>query len=185
MSDDTIKARIRKVAELATRGATDGEREAARTHLGAMLAKYGLTLEDVLQEDAPLINVEFTYTEAWEKRLLVQLACCVAGVVRAVYVPKDKRQDRGKVREVWIELTYAERIEVEHLWPQYRKAFEEQLETFYQAFIQSNNLGMPASGEAEPLSEEELAKLLAMMQAVGKTPVTRARHTLQEKNDCP
>jgi len=181
--NDTIKSRIAKVLELARRGATEGERNAAEQRLQELLNKYGVSLEDVIGVELPKERIKFEYTEQWEYDLITQIAARVrdGDVNEDTYVLKDERRNRARVKRFWIELTKVEAIEVQYLWPKYQAAYKEQLELFYVAFVNANNLGISATGERKPLTPEErkrLRKMLDMAESLGSAGIDRMHKLL-------
>lgn len=183
--NDTIKSRIAKVLELARRGATEGERNAAEQRLQELLHKYGVSLEDVIGVELPKTKIEFEYTEQWERDLIVQIASCVRDASlytsKDILVYSDGRMNRTKVKRFWLKLTKAEAIEVQYLWPKYQAAYKEQLQMFYHAFIAANELGISATGERKPLTPEErarLRKMLDMAESLGSAGIDRMHKLL-------
>ena len=79
----------------------------------------------------------------------------------------------GRARkQVGIDCTAAERLEIEFSYEFYKAALEEEMERFYSAFLMKNDIFPPASKKAEEIpaaeiSRSEALKLQALMAGMG------------------
>lgn len=159
--DESVRERLRKIAALAKQGC-DGEAKAASLLLKKQLEKYGLTLEDMLDEAKK--RREFRYANISERRVLVSLLAHHFGseseeLKGAVYAP---------YRKVLIaEMTDADYADLSAEWEHYRREFnrerKKQEEAFLIAFVSKYNLYDPSKTDKgkplQELSEEELEVL--------------------------
>lgn len=151
---DTIKEKLRKVHALATEG-LDGERAAAQVILDGLLDKYGLTLQDIADEARQ--EYVFKYHSSLERRLLLQIAVSVTQDGNTViWSYRQKKQ-------VGIELTKAELIEIRFLHREFIPLWREEQKAFMNAFCVKHNLLAPAT-EGQELSDEEVAERLRWSQ---------------------
>ncbi|MDO8728533.1 MAG: DUF2786 domain-containing protein [bacterium] len=156
LSDDVMR-RIKKILALAERG-VDGEKAAAEAMLAKMLLKYGLTLEDVSQNDAKRAWVELTYSGENERILLAQIVRKVTG--KNEIMVRSVKRVRTKCS---YELTPAEHIEVEFMFAILQIALHAEMTKLLTAFIHKNKLYAPSLDDSEETHDEQ------------KTPEERAR----------
>jgi hypothetical protein len=166
---ERAKDTLRRIYELSERG-VGGEKESAQRKLAALLKKYDLTLSELLSShEEPVV---FRWKTAWEEKLLVQ----VIGMVKNSHSFRSWR--RGKRRELIVELTASEAIDVRRFYAHYRIAFERQLADFFHAFCQRNHLFPEASAAKErDLTPEEIARLRRIVDMAGTlipSPAPRA-----------
>lgn len=152
---DTIKEKLRKVHALATEG-LDGERAAAQVTLDKLLDKYGLTLQDIVDEATT--EYIFKYHTPLERRLLMQITVSVTQSRETViWTYKRKKQ-------VGIELTRAEFAEIKFLFLEFVPIWREEQEAFLNAFCVKHDLLAPADENSEPLSDEQRAERIRWAQ---------------------
>lgn len=168
MIDPRTLERIKKVLRLAE-GGSDGERKAAAKQLESLLQKFKLTKEQVESSDAKKSRIPFKVNKEVEKRLLIQIIAKITGDIPRVWVSKSTRNT------VFLDLTEAQKIEVEWCWPIYRKALDKEMELTLQAFVQANRLfrereqteGVPKQ------NADEAAEVLARAGLIQSTPILR------------
>lgn len=164
---------MKKILALARRG-VGGEKSTAEAMLARLLAKYGMTVEDLDDEAQPRVQREFKYATEFERRLLVQIVAYVLGT-RSVEIWRR----RGKKALVF-ELTALQFAEVDVRYTAYRGALRKEMdkttERVFSAFIHSNSLGV-SSGDDDTDSPDmdmgELAAIMGLMQAMRPTPIHR------------
>ena len=78
--DNDIKIRLAKLKELAERGATEGERNAARKGMQRIIDKYNLT--DINIDWDGLFKYRFKYKSKIEMYLIIQVSRVLAGIER-------------------------------------------------------------------------------------------------------
>ena len=157
---------MRRGEALAVRGVA-GEQESAADTLDRLMKQYGIT-EAELEEERREMEW-FRYKTPIERKLLLQVIYSVTG--RAAYGCVGKYTGR-KRKQVGIECTAAERLEIEFSYEFYKAALEEEMERFYSAFLMKNDIFPPASKEAEEIpaaeiSQSEAFKLQALMAGMG------------------
>ena len=157
---ERLLEKIRKVQALANRGA-DGEKQSAAALLDRLMTQYGIDEAEIAEER--LEKCFFRYKTPYERKLLVQVKIpfkCVGS-----YSGRARKQ-------VGIDCTAAERLEIEFSYEFYKAALEEEMERFYSAFLMKNDIFPPASKEAEEIpaaeiSRSEALKLQALMAGMG------------------
>ena len=167
MSDQPNLDRMRKLLALAQRG-VGGERENADRMLSRMLAKYGMTIDDLTGDDKPEWRT-FTVSCKDESMLLINVVTKVLNVNS--YTSRNRRNLR------LIELTRAQFIEIQCLMSVYWPALKRHMAHARSAFLISNRIwpenppddGDDAKGSGMP--EEDREAILAMAAATQATPV--------------
>ena len=169
---DSILDRLRKIEALAQSGVA-GERENAAEMLRVLCEKYGVTVEQLTAPETT--RCWFTIKSKIDDDLLGQ---CVAMVLKTSRIRFSSR-----ARERGFELTLAQEIDVREAFAHFRKAWQQQLEETFAAFIQLNGIVAPASddGEEKELTPDERARLRRMGQMMlGMTPRPWKRTRLLE-----
>ena len=122
------------------------EKESAERTLAALMKRYGVTEEEL--EDTRATIHWIRYKTDWERRLLGQLAYMHLGTGHSFgCVGRYTKRPR---KEVGIECTPAQYIEIEADFAFYSEAMKEEMELFYSAFLQKNRLFPPPELAAEP-----------------------------------
>jgi len=165
--------RMKKILALARRG-VGGEKVTAEAMLAKLLAKYSMTIADLESEAQPARRREFTYSTAFDRRLLSQI---VASVLCTRSLSSWRRPGE---KAVFFELTALQFAEVDVRYTAYRKALAKELkkstERVYMAFIQTNDLGVaPSDGYPDDsgMDLDELAAIMGLMGAMRPTPIHR------------
>jgi len=154
----------RKINELAKRG-IEGEREAAEIALDRLMRKHGITIEDIEGEEKT--RCHFAYGSAPEKQLLMQVIASVTKI-KSYFVPRN-----GNTKNIVMDLTAAENIEIEFKYAIYRRLLKEEYEIFYCAFVQKNKIFHPdaeAKEHVEPTPEQKAKnrRILDMAESIKK-----------------
>lgn len=165
---------LKKIKALADRG-IDGERESAQAVLARMMKKYGINEEELEAEHRE--TAWFPYSQETERRLLNQIIYMVTGAIGFGGVGAYSGRKRKKMGA---ECTAAERLEIEANYAFFKAAMEEDLEIFYSAFANKNNL-FPSKDKVKPrdiedLSPEEKSRYIK----VGLMAEGMERHTLRK-----
>jgi len=169
---ERLLERLKGVKALAEKGSA-GERDNAAALLTTLMKKHGITDADL--EGAEVSVHWIRYKTIYERKLLFQLSYMhlgsghASGCVGAYSGRKRK--------EVGIKCTPAQFIEIEADYQFYRKALEEELDVFYSAFIQKNELfplpDLSRDGDdVEPIDPNVIIKMAAMMEGIDH----RTRH---------
>ena len=163
---ERLLEKLKKIKALAEKGFR-GEQVNAAVLLSDLMEKHGITEADL--EGTQVSTYWIRYKTIYERKLIFQLSYMhlgsghASGCVGAYSGRKRK--------EVGIDCTPAQFIEIETDYQFYRKALEEELEVFYSAFIQKNDLFPPPnlSGDepdAEPVDLNVVMKMAAMMEGI-------------------
>jgi hypothetical protein len=131
-----------------------GERENAATMLNRLCKKYGISIEQL--EGDELKVFEFEVPKKKEDFFMQVVAS----------VRREYRWSGFIGRKVGIEMTEAENIEVREKMDYYWPLYQEEIKTFYSAFIQKHRLYRKPSEDGtggQDMPIEEYKRLLAMM----------------------
>lgn len=149
---ERLLEKLEKVRTLAERG-VGGEKESAERTLAELMERYGITEEDL--EDTRASTHWIRYKTEWERKLLHQLAYMHLGTGHS-FGCVGRYTNRPR-KEVGVDCTPAKYIEIEADFAFYSEAMREEMELFYEAFLQKNHLFPPPELAREPTEEEELA----------------------------
>ena len=122
---ERLLEKIRKVQALANRGA-DGEKQSAAALLDRLMTQYGIDEAEIAEER--LEKCFFRYKTPYERKLLVQVIYTVTGKIPFKCVGSYSGRAR---KQVGIDCTAAERLEIEFSYEFYKAALEEEMERFY------------------------------------------------------
>lgn len=174
---DALLRRIGKIKALAERG-VGGEKDTAQAMLDTILARHGLTLDDI--ESKPARKwVEVSFSGEHERLLMLQ-------IIRKVTQQGDlmiKRRPRARSR-LYVELSPVEQVEVEFMFEVMKAALAKEMEKMTMAFIHANNLFGPRAErdddeddsdeqEITPERRAELRQIAAMAMAINPVSVRR------------
>lgn len=169
---EKIRERIRKLHKLVEKG-IGGEKENAQKILDKLLAKNGITLSEIVDDNhEELFNVKFK--GAFEKRLLLQIVGKVRG--RKTMGCFDKGR-------LYFSSTKMEHVEILTLFSVYKKALSEEFEDLFLAFIYQHDILPPQENDDQtekddkPKTHEErrrLRKIASMMSTMDKVNVYKA-----------
>ena len=153
---ERLLEKIRKVQALANRGA-DGEKKSAAALLDKLMKQYGIDEAEIAEER--LEKCFFRYKVIYTVTGKIPFKCVGS------YSGRARKQ-------VGIDCTAAERLEIEFSYEFYKAALEEEMERFYSAFLMKNDIFPPASKKAEEIPAEEISrsealKLQALMAGMG------------------
>lgn len=163
---ERLLQKIKRVQALAERG-VDGEKESAAALLERLMKQYGIDEAEIAEERRE--TAWFRYKTELEMKLLIQVIYAVTGKVGFGCVGAHTGRKR---KEVGIDCTAAERLEIEISFEFYNAAMQAELERFYSAFVAKNEIHPPEGKPKvdipppEELSEEEAFKLAAMMDGM-------------------
>lgn len=164
--DDKVQSKLRKLMALAERG-VGGEKETAQRMLEKMLARHGLTMDSLTEEERSIAWFKFSHEN--ERRLGRQLAAKVLNSrdssVYALYRNPSRKKQFG------VMLTPAEAVEFDLHYDVLRKALAVHTDTAYCAFIQANNVFPDGTGDSSSeLTERDLA-VVAMASVMTATEI--------------
>lgn len=171
--DDKTLSRMQKLLELARRG-VGGEAKNAERFLLKLLAKHGMQLSDITNEDQQRSKVTLKWRTTEGRSLLVQIISKVTDDSEFTTWVR-----RGK-KVLIVELTPAEHAEVLMHEAALAPALVTHMRRAMQAFIQVNRL-YPATSKRDdddtprkPMDKEELEAIMQMMSATRPTTVLKA-----------
>ena len=165
--------RLKKLRVLALRG-VDGEKEQAQAMLDKLIKKYSISLDDI--SDEKLNEYTFEYHGKEQKRLLSQIIYKVTNDQFAVRSLEYTKSGRTCKTRLGGKCTSGQKVEIEFLFDFYKRLFEKERETLFQAFVQKHRLfGELKDGEeAKEISPEERRKMFAFMSGLSnETPQTQ------------
>lgn len=159
----------KKLKALADRG-VGGEKYNAKKMLKALLKKHNLTMEDIEEEEVCLNQISVIKEQ---RKLFHQIGYNVIG---KKYYTIDVRRYKNIML---IECTKAHAIEIEAKLNFYWKAYKEELDIFYHAFIQKNKI-FAEDADVKPVKKEDKEKMERML-AMASTIKKSSFHKLLEK----
>lgn len=161
---ERLLEKLAAVKALADRG-VDGEKTAAEQRLRYLMQKHGITEADL--EDAGVRLYWIRYKTEYERKLLHQLAYKYTGPGHA-HGCVGRYSNRPR-KEVGIDCTPAQYIEIEADFEFYRAALEEEMGLFYTAFINKNDLFPPPelAGDIDDSGEIDLVRLEKLQAMMG------------------
>lgn len=156
---EEVKSKLRKILSLAESG-IDGEREAAKHKLQALLLEHGLTLEDLADDGGEGIWVFYNISNKTEQGLWAQV----------VFQVKDTHQIRfgTKGRNTrTTSCTEAQANEIADLYKWHKRNFKKELRKmeaeFFEAYIIKHKLfpATPSESQSdEPVDYERLQRIM-------------------------
>jgi hypothetical protein len=171
----TVIDRLVKLLELSRQG-VGGEKDNAKRAFDRMLQKHGLRPED-LEMSVPQMQWFRCPRGQWGQKLLGQIFGSV-GLGSSYYTRLDKPGFRG------VNVTAAQRIEIEIKLSAYEPALKQALDLTYRAFVHSNqifpNEERPEDFLAPETDPAELRKLALAMMAIPRVPIHKALENSQE-----
>lgn len=154
----------KKLIELAKRG-VDGEKINAQEMLNRIMEKHGITFEDIEEETKKFFEIRVMKKH---ERLFCQVLSTIVGNKLKIY---NSHKQRYKL----VELTTAQYIELECKFNFYKKVYDDEMESFFLAFIHVNGL-LPNNVDKndiakKPLTPEEqniINKAVQMIKGLNK-----------------
>lgn len=167
--DEKVHAKLRKLLALAERG-EGGEKETAQRMLNKMLARHGLTIDSLTEEERSVAWFKFSHEN--ERRLGRQLASKILNSRDSNAYALYSNPSQLRRKQFGVMLTPAEAIEFELHYDILRKALAVHMDTAYSAFVQANNIFADGSCDRDAeLTEQDMA-VIAMASVTAKTQVT-------------
>ncbi len=159
---ESVKDLIRKVHALSVRG-VGGESDAAFRKLELLLAKYNVSLDDILDETAK--TYEFTFRNESDENLMVQIYYAVTKN-RESNVWTYSRRGKKISRKIGLDLTAEQYVDYQEQLAYYRGIWKKELNRFFSAFCHKHKLLRPADPSAADgfPGKEEMQEYLLMKQ---------------------
>lgn len=180
MSEDLEKrnALLKKLKTMMERGGTKGERDNAEFMLKKLLAKHGMTMEDL---EIEVVDVRLLkYKDELHQKFIHQIIGNVMGSI-------DTWTHKRLKKTIIFESTLVEFIEIEAKVDFFFRDYIRQRQMFYKAYIQKNELFKKSDGPAQEVSQEEYEELIRMMQGIEKkifrTQVDKKPAQIEHKED--
>lgn len=166
--DNKTKAHIQKLLALAKHG-VGGEASNAQRFLEKILAKNGLTMDDIEESEQKPHWVSLSFRSALEERLALQVISKVLDTAKF----KIRRKPRSK--NLWFELTASQHAEVVMHIAAMKPALKKHMDLAFSAFIQVNELfpERPSGNEESHLSRDEINAIVSMMQGTERVAVRK------------
>ena len=172
-----VQDKLRKLQALAKRG-VGGEKANAQRMLDKLLARHGLTIDDLADERREIRW--FTAPTMFEKRLAFQI---LAKVCNTDDPPAYR--SKGRPKQIGIKVTPSEAIEFELYYETLRKAMDEHFQDAFSAFVQANRLfSNQPSNDPEPLLSERDFRVMNMASTIQPTAVNpRLAHQTEHRRE--
>lgn len=137
--------RLNKLLAMSQSG-TDHERKIARQMLDKLMAKHGVSEDDLTGNVVGKTEPQwFKWKFAWQRKLLFQ-------IVYMVTAPRDvvngTNKHQGKNAHGF-ELSRVEYIQIQYLYDVLSKSYKLQLDDFFEAFVRKNEI-FPDSSAVKP-----------------------------------
>ena len=147
---------------MAERGATEGERAAARHRLEILLAKYRIDEAELADDELALHW--YTCKDENERQLFCQV-CNKVNRDRSTYIRtagKGQRTERG------VKCTKAEALQIEIEFDFYKTLWHEELDFFFKAFVQKHQIFdmTPGHGVDDTTSREDLLRMAQLARGM-------------------
>lgn len=149
----------RKLKALSEKG-VGGEKINAEKMLNDLIKKHNIKLEDLEGEE---INNYFFKIETEDYRLFCQIVGRVNHLIK-IFGEFSKRQmkEYGVKGNYAIKCTASEYIEIESMFPIYKRLYQEELKVFFRAFCTANDLLVDSGTQrsTKELTQEEYQEWL-------------------------
>lgn len=156
---EKIKELLKKVQALAERG-IEGEKENAKEKLKILLAKYNVSLSEIIKNRKTKREFSLKNTGDCAEILLH----CILDTE-----PKAKVWITPSLRKTTVWLNPQQFITVTEKFKYYWKLYETQKKQFLHAFLVKNNLGIDLNVDcSDTMTEQEIDELRKMISAVEK-----------------
>lgn len=163
--DEKVQAKLRKLQALAERG-VGGEKVNAQRMLDKLLARHGITVEDLSNERRE--TRWFPAANRFDRNLALQIMSkiCDSSTV-------DLWVSKARPKQIGVDVTPAEAIEFELHYDALRKALAECFKDAFVAFVQANRLfpSTRVGDYAEP-TDRDIA-IMTMASAITPTKVNQ------------
>lgn len=175
MTVEEIKSRLMKMKALANAG-VGGERANAEKLLAELAAKYGISLDDL--DDEEIEEHEITFTQTWQRKLFGQMAAIMRQEKRKRgEVLRNKecelwhtcyRRGRIKFDRFYVYATKCDWLELTAKFEVLKADYKRQQKSFYLAFLMANDLLTDPDDDApKPTPEEIKAYNAASFMSLG------------------
>lgn len=186
MSRDELLDKIRKIQALAERG-VDGERISAQNRLVEIMEKYGISWEEIDNEEKRLI---WYSAKGKDWKMLIKQLLGINKIRFAIIESTDRTKRAKRVRDYYqprrgenvvMECTYSKFIELTTAYEIFQRSFDEHYESFVYAFLDKNHLLGEADADHEPTPEEEklYERAIMMKRGIEKAEINKQIEFIQ------
>lgn len=173
---DRILELVKKLKALAERG-IGGEKVNAEEQLKKLIEKYNINLSDL---DEPILQYrifKFDEKDEFHKKFVRQIILSVIGLKEFYY--------SGLIHNNWaVEIDDIQFIEISEKLDFYWPIFKSDLEIFYTAFVQKNELTVDVDEDKIPkFTDEELEKLHKAFRLMQNMQKHEFKKLLSDKNE--
>lgn len=177
--DEKILNLAKKLQALAERG-TGGEKENAEIMLAKLAEKYSIDLKDLQSVKKQHRIFKFDENNNFHKKFVQQVIASVIGAADFYYA--------GLIHNNWaVEISDVEYIEISEKLEFYWPAFLNDLEIFYTAFIQKNELYLKADPDKIPQPSdkdmEKMRKAFKLMNSMSHHVFVKMLNQNNEQNN--
>ncbi len=178
--DEKILNLAKKLHALAERG-MGGEKENAEMMLVKLAEKYNIDLKDLQSVQKQHRIFKFDENNNFHKRFVQQIIASVIGAVDFYYA--------GLIHNNWaVEISDVEFIEISEKIEFYWPAYLNDLEIFYTAFIQKNELFLKTDPDSPPPAPndkdlEKMRKAFKLMNSMSSHIFVRMLNQNNEQNN--
>lgn len=178
---ESVKELIRKIHALSVRG-VGGESDTALRKLDLLLAKYDVTLDDILEETVK--TYQFSFKNEWDENLMVQLYYAITKD-RERKVWSYSKLGNKIARKIGLDLTAEQYVDYQEQLTYYRGIWKKELKRFFGAFCHKHDLLRPTGMDAAdrlPSKEElrEYLRMKEMMRGLGEKTYFKPAALLSE-----
>lgn len=170
--DESVREQLRKIQALAEKG-VGGEAENARRMLERLCEKHGVSPESLVSNEETVHRFPIVDARRWEL-----FKSCAFFVLRRNEIKFWKKRKAVEMR-----LTEVDAIDLRACFTHYSRAYVEEEELFFDAFVHKNRIYGPPSESPEepaPIDRERLERLIAMMRGMKSNTWTRPAAALTE-----
>lgn len=163
MTKEEIIEKLKKLRRLADDG-VDGEKDNARRRVEELMAKYGITEDDLADEKENIYTYYIDGIFCWD--LMKQIACVMNNDFKIMYLPlvklpRDvratiKHYADGKKHNVVMTCTATMFIELTSKYEVLFNGLKKQADAFFYAFLDANDLLLRRSKNTPEPTEEEM-----------------------------
>lgn len=158
---------LKKIKKLAENG-INGEKDNAQKILENIMKKYNITDEDLSEDLIKEFDICVNRNKIFEEELFHQICYSVFGNIdeckQVYYYTHNKTKSS-------VTCTNAEFIEIEAKFDHYKRVLKKQLQLFYSAFVQAEEIFPPDNLVKEKISRdltEEDMKVLSLAEKLDK-----------------
>lgn len=170
----------KKLKALSEKG-VGGEKINAEKMLSDLMKKHNLSIEDIEGEKK---QDYFFRIKKGDERLWLQIVCRVNPEIKKYgEIPSKKIKELGLKGNYIITCTTSEYIEIESMLSVYKRLYKEELDLFFTAFCNANDLLVYVKNpkSVKDLNDEELEKYLRMKKLASSIKTETFRKQIEKQ----